>query len=188
MPTMSCNVPCGHAWTGCVATAMSQVMKYYNYPTNYNWTDMPNNYATNSTAILMKDIGNAIDMDYQYDGSGASMNDVPGAFRNDFNYNHASHADYSYQTVMNELDYNRPVILSGGRNNGWWIFGHYTDGHAWVCDGYLETVDPCCCTYLSLHMNWGWNGAYNGWFYFNDFNPANYTFNYDTEMIYNIHP
>ncbi len=26
------TAPCGHLWTGCVATAMGQIMKYYNFP------------------------------------------------------------------------------------------------------------------------------------------------------------
>ena len=26
------TAPCGHLWTGCVATAMAQVMKFYNFP------------------------------------------------------------------------------------------------------------------------------------------------------------
>ena len=57
----------GHTYTGCVATAMAQVMKYWNYPqkgsgkvsyfwgawdtinlaeTNYDWANMPNTYST----------------------------------------------------------------------------------------------------------------------------------------------
>jgi len=34
-PTAS-DGPCGRAYTGCVATAMAQIMKYHNFPTNYN--------------------------------------------------------------------------------------------------------------------------------------------------------
>ena len=67
--------PCGHALTGCVATAMAQVMKYWNYPeqgvgsntytpedhpeygeqsanfeeTTYDWANMTNTYGSSST-------------------------------------------------------------------------------------------------------------------------------------------
>lgn len=36
-PFQGCSVPAnGHALTGCVATAMAQIMRYYEYPSNYN--------------------------------------------------------------------------------------------------------------------------------------------------------
>ncbi len=45
----------------------------------------------------------------------------------------------------NILLFEKPVseTLKGGRNTGWWIFGVYSDGHAWVCDGCLNYIDPC---------------------------------------------
>lgn len=187
-PAMTCG-PCGHAYTGCVATAMAQIMKYHEYPSNFNWADMPNSGGTNSTAILMDDIGTAVGMNYTCESSGAdTQNEVASSFRNDFNYTSASYADYNYQTVKNELNYGRPVILKGGRNTGWWIFGQYSDGHAWVCDGYLNYIDPCWGSILKYHMNWGWDGTYNGYYSFNNFNPGDYTFNYKTGMVYNIKP
>jgi hypothetical protein len=187
-PSMSCG-PCGYAWTGCVATAMAQVMKYHQYPTSYSWSSMPNSYGTSTTSILMRDIGDAVNMNYECDGSGADTQDeVASSFRNDFGYSSASYSGYNYQTVKNELSYNRPVILRGGRKSGWWIFAQYKDGHAWVCDGYLNYIDPCWGSMLKFNMNWGWNGSYNGWYSFNNFNPGDHTFNYKTGMVYNIKP
>jgi hypothetical protein len=187
-PSLSCG-PFSHAWTGCVATAMAQVMKYHQYPTNYSWSNMPNSSGTSTTAGLMADIGNAVSMSYNCEGSGAdTRNNVAPAFINTFGYSTASYADYNYQTVKNELDYNRPVILRGGRNTGWWIFGQYSDGHTWVCDGYLNYIDPCWGSILKFNMNWGWDGSYNGWYSFNNFNPGEHTFNYKTGMVYNIKP
>lgn len=187
-PSMSCG-PCSHAYTGCVATAMAQIMKYHQYPTTYTWSSMPNSYGTTTTAVLMRNIGNSVSMTYNCDGSSAdTKNKVAAAFKNTFGYSTASYADYNYQTVKNELNYNRPVILRGGRNTGWWIFGQYSDGHAWVCDGYLNYIDPCWGSILKFNMNWGWDGSYNGWYSFNNFNPGDYTFNYKTGMVYNIKP
>ncbi len=187
-PSMSCG-PCNHAWTGCVATAMAQIMKYHQYPTSYSWSSMPNSYGTSTTSILMRDIGDAVNMDYTCDGSGADTQDeVASSFRNDFGYSSATYSSYNYQTVKNELSHNRPVILKGGRKSGWWIFGQYKDGHAWVCDGYLNYINPCWGSILKFNMNWGWNGSYNGWYSFNNFNPGEHTFNYKTGMVYNIKP
>lgn len=186
-PSMSCG-PCGHALTGCVATSMAQVMKYYQFPTSYNWSSMPNSSGSSATSILMRDIGDAVNMDYECGGSGATQNEVASSFRYDFGYSSASYSDYNYETVINELNHNRPVILSGGRKSGWWIFAQYKDGHSWVCDGYLNYIDPCWGSILQFNMNWGWNSNYNGWYSFNNFNPGNDTYNYERKMVYNIKP
>lgn len=186
------NLPCGKPYTGCVATAMGQIMKYHEYPSRYNWSDMPNMEGTNSTALLMKDIGNAVNMDYKCTGSGANTKkEAVKSFKNDFNYSSASYDGYNYQTVVNELKNKRPVILTGGSKKGWWIFGQYVDGHAWVCDGY-KRYSNCEGSILKLHMNWGWDNnsssGYNGWYSYNNFEVADYTFNYKSGMVYNIKP
>ena len=87
--------------TGCVATAMAQIMKYYNYPshgigshtythatygvqsanfqnTAYNWDNMLNNYNSynttqqNAVATLMYHCGVSVDMDYGPSSTGGS--------------------------------------------------------------------------------------------------------------------
>lgn len=187
--TCSPPLPCNHALTGCVATAMAQIMKYHEHPTNYDWSNMPNNYGTTTTATLMSDIGVAVDMDYDCDGSGTNTEDeVASSLINDFNYSSATYDDYDHQIVMNNLNYQKPVILKGGRKNGWWIFSTYSDGHSWVCDGYRHTIFPCYGSYLRFHMNWGWNNTFNGYYSFNNFNPDVHTFNYKRGMVYNINP
>lgn len=189
LAVLNCNVPCGKAYTGCVATSMAQIMRYHQYPSNFSWNSMLNNEGNYPIALLMKDIGKNVGMDYKCDGSSANTESkVANAFKNNYGYSSANYADYNYQTVKTELDLGRPVILRGGRNTGWWIFNQYSDGHAWVCDGYMSCTDPCWGSMLQLHMNWGWDGSYNGYFSFNNFNPANYTFNYKTGMVYNIKP
>lgn len=187
-PSMTCG-HCNNAYTGCVATAMAQIMKYHQFPSSYNWSNMPNSYGTTSTAGLMRDLGIAVNMNYTCDGSRASTkNEVASSFKNDFGYSSATYSDYNYQTVKNELNNNRPVVLRGGRDSGWWIFGQYSDGHAWVSDGFLSYIDPCWGSTLKFNMNWGWDGTYNGWYSFNNFNPGDHTFNYKTGMVYNIKP
>jgi hypothetical protein len=104
--------------------------------------------------------------------------------------------------VVNELNAKRPVILSGGRDTGRWIFGVYSDGHAWVCDDYIKInytsttavealralnstgIGGSSYSTLSLSMNWGWyNGSYNGFYAFDNFDPGEFTFNYRTKMV-----
>lgn len=189
----------GRAPTGCVATAMAQIMKYYQKPSSYNWANMPVDYGTTTTAALMSDIGAAVNMDYNCDGSSAnSKEQIASSFINDFHYSNASGGNYNYQTVVSQIAAGKPVILTGGRKKSGISFNMYTDGHAWVCDGYRKSTlyyyddsqGFCQGTgYLQLYMNWGWSGLYNGWFSFNNFNPTpDNTYNYEPRMYYNITP
>ncbi|MEI6062365.1 MAG: C10 family peptidase [Bacteroidota bacterium] len=104
--------PGGKAWTGCVATTMSQLMKYYNFPatgvgshsyvhptygqqsanfgaTNYNFAAMGTSATSGSytqIATLMYHAGVSVNMDYELAGSGAFSTDVPYALSTYFNY------------------------------------------------------------------------------------------------------
>jgi hypothetical protein len=158
--------PNNRAPTGCVATAMAQVMKYYQKPSTYNWGNIPDGYGTIDTATLMRDIGGAVRMSYGCSGSGAdSENEIASSFRDDFHYSSASGGNYNYQVVVEQLRARKPVILTGGRKKDGVSWNMYTDGHAWVCDGfrsstfysYNEAQGSCTGVgYLQLHMNWGW--------------------------------
>ena len=176
---------------------MAQIMNFHEFPNNYNWDNMPDLWGTSETARLMRDIGDAVDMNWGCNSSGADTQDeVASSFRNDFGYSSASYAGFNRETVKQQLRWNRPEILRGGRKSGWWIFATYKDGHAWVCDGYRSSTiysEDCSMAwgYLYLHMNWGWgwsSNGLNGWYAYNNWNPGNHTFNYKRGMVYNIKP
>ena len=184
--------------TGCVATAMAQVMRFFHKPNTYNWANMPDygQYAsgTYDIQLLMKDAGESVNMQYSCSRSGANSSNIPQALINTFHYSNAVYDNFNLNTVVQNINYNKPVILTGGTNSG----GNYIDGHAWVCDGYLQSTvyfrdEHGNCTGQGvtynpiLHMNWGWDGDYNyGYYNVSYFNPGNYTFNYLNKMIYNI--
>lgn len=131
MPQLSCNVPCGRAWAGCVPVAMAQVMRYHQFPTTYNWANMPNTWGNNNTALLINAIHTAIpSISYSCDGTGVDYGyNIANVFKNHFSYTTASQGGYNRETVKAQLRVNRPVILSGGQNTGWWIFDAYSNGH-----------------------------------------------------------
>jgi hypothetical protein len=186
------------AYTGCVATAMAQVMRFFHKPNTYNWANMPDygqfGSGTYDIQLLMKDAGESVNMQYSCSGSGAYSTDIAPALINTFHFSNAVYANFNLNTVVQNINYNKPVILTGGTNSG----GNYINGHAWVCDGYLQSTvyfrdDYGNCTGQGvtynpiLHMNWGWDGDYNyGYYNVSYFNPGNYTFNYLNMMIYNI--
>lgn len=219
MPTAS-QVGCSsfltgnnRAYAGCVPIAIAQVMRYHNYPTNFNWSVMPNHSGSTTTSELIYDIHQKIinppntifnpsPLTYYCDGTGVkSSYNVGNLFKNKYNY---STAQYNTQFQMPhpirmqlEILQNRPVILDGGRKSGWWIFASRRDGHMWVCDGFTRQVlcvtlrfPPITIqhTITRFHMNWGWGGAFNGYFTYGNFNPGSSDFNYKVNVLYNINP
>lgn len=185
------NFPNSRPPSGCVATAMAQVMKFHEHPSKYNWNSMPDNSGSNETAQLMRDIADAIDMDWNCNGSRAYMKDAASAFSCEFGYQNVYYTDFNLNTLKQQLRQNKPVLLSGYQNKKcflWWC--SYSDGHAWVCDGYRSTFHcRTRATYLYLHMNWGWGlRTKDSYYAYNDWNSGNYSFNHNKEMIININP
>ncbi|MDX1830499.1 MAG: C10 family peptidase [Lutibacter sp.] len=194
LPTITCNGFTFQVYAGCVPIAMAQVMKYYQYPTNYNWSSMPLTYATSTTANFIKDIWDAIGAvygssqpSYDCDVTGVSTsNDMSTVLKTQFNYTSANSTAYDRDVVKNNIEANRPIILSGND-------GLYTIGHMWVCDGYrITTYYFADCTgvgYFHFHMNWGWGTGYNGWYTADVYNSINIPhYNQNKEIIYNIIP
>jgi hypothetical protein len=181
MPVLAgCVMPCDHAFTGCVATAMAQVMNYHHFPNNFNWGAM--GAWQPQTQLLMRTNADRVSMTYTCGGSGAFPSVIPGVFVLGYGYNSgAYHANFNSSVIMNEISiYSRPVILSGWNSSG-------GGGHTWVADGYFQTYT--CSNGWSepmIHMNWGWNGNHNG--FYSNYNPAGFDFNYSKKMDANIHP
>lgn len=193
----------GRVPVGCVATAVGQVMKFHNYPNNYNWSIMPNEVytstvssdGTNEIATLLRDIGDAVGMDWGCDGSGVETKKAANVLRNTFGYSSANYTT-SLSKLEREIRLGYPVVLKGGRAQDWVIFKVYKDGHAWVCDGckvaemdirYRTTrgdYDWRTVEYKTYHMNWGWNGYCDGWYHTSKNKEG--SFNYKMGMIYNI--
>ncbi len=208
-PYLGCSTPTnGRAYAGCMATAVGQVMRYYQYPSSYNWAAMPLTLSSATTAQLLNDLASNSNLDIGWgcdpQGSGASSDNIPRTFQN-FGYPSPSYSGfngYNYFTVKSDLLSNKPVILGGYRGSYWWIFGA-VGGHQWVTDAVYESMYFSCApdpntpgewisVYTgydaSLHMNWGWGGDYNGWYSAFNFNPADRTYNYAPDMVTNIHP
>lgn len=190
--------PGGHVYAGCVATAMSIIIKYWNYPlvgngtssyyhstygqltvnhgtTNYMFELMPDNASNYYNALLMYHCGVSVEMNYAPDGSGASSFDVPYALKNRFYYANATYAskksytDAGWKTLLRgQIDNARPVYYSGSGSEG---------GHAFVLDGYRTDDD-------FFHFNFGWSGQDNGWYALTDVNG----FSSSQACVYNIYP
>ena len=140
---------------GCVAIAMAQIMKFHQWPTSFNWSNMPDyDYQTttsSSTPALIKNIGDAVKMVYDSTSSSAYDIDAKNAFQNNYSYN-ATLAGYNATQVRNEiLNNKRPVYMSGTDNS-------VGKGHAWVCDGAKENNGKY---YYFVEYQFGGDGSYS---------------------------
>lgn len=180
--------PCGHAYAGCVACAMSQVMKYWDYPehgygshsyvhpnygtqsadfgsTTYQWSQMPNEIYNSNDAIatLMYHCGVSVDMNYAPNGSGAYSVDVDDAFRNYFGYCGAKYLSKgSYQEDRWIAMLKAELDLS---HPIYYSGASDGGGHAFVCDGYDDDD--------LMHFNFGWSGSGDGFYSTYDVNGYN---------------
>lgn len=175
--------------TGCVATAGAIVMKHHGYPAkgtgshsytwngkdltanfehDYDWANMPTKYtvgndeAFDGVARLMSDLGVAVEMQYNKDGSGASMEDLLTALKKYFGYSKYARllaiadlgAEVWNDRLRAEIDANRPILYSAVDSN--------KGGHSFVIDGYKDE---------SFSVNWGWGGYCDGFYRIGALNP-----------------
>lgn len=175
--------------TGCVATAGAIVMKHHGYPAkgtgshsytwngktwtanfehDYDWASMPvkydgtNDAAFDGVARLMSDLGVAVEMQYNKDGSGASMEDLLTALKKYFGYSKYARllaiadlgAEVWNDRLRAEIDANRPILYSAVDSN--------KGGHSFVIDGYKDE---------SFSVNWGWGGYCDGFYRIGALNP-----------------
>ncbi|MBO7239249.1 MAG: thiol protease/hemagglutinin PrtT [Bacteroidaceae bacterium] len=175
-------------YTGCGNTATAQVMKFHNWPASpiadvewnnnitgetefcemkshvYDWDNMLYNYNSeysetqgNAVALLMADLGKATQTTYMPDGSGNNSPNIVYALVHVFNYSPelfiAERSDYTYEEyialIRENLNNRQPIVYCGYGQN-------MEVGHGFVCDGIDENN--------LLHIDWGWNGLFNGYF------------------------
>ena len=192
--------PCGRALTGCVATAMAQVIRYNMHPVKgtgskcyttyrygelcavfsdgtYDYAAMSNTSGNAAVAKLMSHCGISVSMNYGPSASSASSGSVASAMRTYFDYTNGMilsksfYAEENWEALLrSEMEKGRVVYYSG--------FGSV--GHAFVLDGWKETN--------YFHVDWGWGGSYNGYFYLNSLNPGGMTFNSGQQAIVGMIP
>lgn len=201
--------PGGHVYAGCAADAMAMMMKFWNWPeqgegsysytpsgfpqqtanfgeTHYDWDNMPATLTYGSplvkiqaVAMLMWHCGISIDMQYNYNGSGAYSEDVPDAIASHFRYTSHAYLDSrdNYTKTQWEdmliasLDQGFPLYYAGSDASG---------GHAFVCDGYNDN--------RYFRFNWGWSGQGNNYFAIDALNAPGYQFNYNNRAIFDFIP
>lgn len=197
--------------TGCVATAMAQIMKFWEYPDHgigshsytdanygqldanfgnatYTWADMPNsiNSANSEIAQLMYHCGVSVDMEYglssQYGGIGSS-----------------AYSNYIPSALINYFNYSDSTNFVERYK--------YQDDEDWknLLKKELDKRRPVqysgsgsggghafiCDGYDSddkFHFNWGWGGSNDAFYSINGLTPGSSNYNYDQTAVIGIKP
>ena len=165
------------SYTGCVATAMSQIMYYHKCPSSFDWDQMKTTYkrsdtgaSANAVAKLMADAGSAAFMSYSSSSSSATTLNACEALRYDFGYaettdlvDRAAYTSEEWDALIySELSDKRPVfygaiqVTSDGEQLG----------HAFIIDGYEVKSGTGY-----FHVNWGWSGRSDDYFLISVLNP-----------------
>jgi hypothetical protein len=187
----------GGSVTGCVATAMAQVMKYWNHPaqgsgfhsynendygtlsasfggTTYNWSNMPNAVNSNNTAVatLMYHCGVSVDMNYSPQVSGAWVANV-------YNPNNAATSEYALETYFNYSTALQGVLRSSYSEANWinLMKTELNAGRPILHAGFgTGGGHAFVCDGFDnndyFHFNWGWGGNSDGYFWNNALNPG----------------
>lgn len=197
--------PDDKCYTGCVATALGQLINYFRWPqsgfgaytsedtvygtltvdyaaAHYDFNEMANALTRTNpeTAELIYNVGVGVDMHYGPDGSGMNNHKAAHVVKSFFKY--VDSTEYIFRdsvllnwdsVIISYLDRGLPMYYAG------WGDTIYMSGHAFVVDGYQDTC--------YFHINWGWGGSSDAYFYTNDLSPG-YNFNLMQELVINMYP
>ena len=182
--------------TGCVATAMAQVMKYWNHPqqgvgyhsyiendygtlsanfgaTTYNWGNMPNivNSYNDAVATLMYHCGVSVNMDYSPQVSGAwVIEDSPTP---------EACSEYALKAYFDYSSSLQGVKRENYTSQGWinLMKSELDAGRPIIHTGWGNGGGHAfvCDGYDNnnyFHYNWGWGGNSDGYFWNDALNPG----------------
>lgn len=186
---------CGHVYAGCVACAMAQTMKFWNYPSrgqgshtnsvnpsygnlyadfsnsNYAWSSMPNELTSSSSDSQVNAVAKLIyhcgvALDMDYSYNGSSVATA--------NVPNALVRYFKYSPFTNFVSRESNTFAS-------WLYiltRQLSFGHPLVFAGHPQDLSTghsfVCDGYkddYSFHFNFGWSGSGNGYYYLDALTP-----------------
>ncbi|MCM1110717.1 MAG: C10 family peptidase [Clostridium sp.] len=182
-------------YTGCVATAMAQVMKYHNWPakgtgsisyttttfrksvsvnfanSTYDWDNMTDTYGRSSTAVQ-----NAAVAKLMYDcGASVKMDYsyvASGALSSDIPGALTNYFGYDKTTIAQlyrsyyTIDEWTEILYNELADGRPFLFGGANNG-----GGHAFAIDGFRADGDYFHVNWGWSGMSDGYFRINALDP-----------------
>lgn len=180
--------------TGCVATAMAQILKYHNYPehgtgshsyfwrpgeeeltfdyenTPFQWELMTDRYDSQSSAVSRHAVAElmlacGVSVDMHYEpGESGAATTLMGESLIDI-FNYSSALWMPNRVFYGYNEWEDMIYADLAEGLPVLYSGAGTSGgHQFICDGYSEGG--------YFHFNWGWGGLSNGYFLLTALNPA----------------
>lgn len=191
------NNKIGGNMTGCVATGMAQVMKYWNYPehgigshkaayapyytadfanTTYDWANMLNEYTSgwetpqeiDAVSTLMLHCGVSVDMQWNTTSSAAVSVYSGYALSTYFGYNQNIYAETRDFVSLGQWKSLLIDQLQTGHPICYSGMGEMKGQKV----GHYFICDGYDATNGKFHFNWGWSGLYNGYYEITALNPG----------------
>lgn len=196
--------------TGCVATAMAQIMKYYKYPAQgtgmgsytvgsdtktvsinkeYHWDRMEDSYNSSSSMLnkvavqyLMADAGAAAGVTYKMSGSSAYVVDAAYAMADNFQYDSLS-LHFLNRQYYSDAEWIELVYNELSQSHPI-LYGGQDEsygGHAFILSG-IDAEGK-------VYVNWGWDGSGDGYYDIAQLSPVSgtkslgYSFDSYQEMV-----
>ncbi len=199
--------------TGCVATVMAQIMKYWQHPTH--GTGASKAYETKTKKISVPSVNFNTDYDYanmlnSYTNSGNTaqrdavsklMYHCGASVKMDYAYSGSGAYLYNVVTALTQyFDYDNSIrhinsqisnisasdwkeLVIGQVENNSPVFYGGVDAST---GGHAFIIDGYKDD--KFHINWGWSGLYDGFFSLTALNPNKYNFNDQQAMLINVMP
>ena len=182
-----------HAYVGCVATAMSQIMYYWKWPqgptatipaytsdelkiympslppTTFAWSAMQDNYLTTDTvsaaasAVAQLALYCAQSLEMDFKKNSSSSSTQDIAQALITYYGYDPGARYVQRKYFSTEQWEDLLYAELQAKRPVVYKGQKQSGHSFICDGYDGNG--------MFHINWGWNSASNGYFLLNILNP-----------------
>ncbi len=180
--------------TGCVATAMAQIMYYHKWPekghgyanyitdelklkinadlskSTYDWDNMTPQYSSSSTAVEKNAVATLMrDCGYavemDYTTNGSAASDNAVLYALPNHFSYDTDIRAVGKTTLTNDEWTELIKTELSEGRPVYHTGQSNGGgHAFVCDGY--TADDF------FHFNWGWGGYQNGYFRLYSLDPA----------------
>ena len=157
------------AVTGCVSTALAQLISAHKYPSNFRGVSLDWDFLTqypsyayyvrevesferynDIVAKLHKKIGDALGNNWGSQ-TGAPLKNISGVLREMGYSNYSSETNFDTNAAISSIAQRKPIFLCGyseKSTSGWWVFkkNQYDIGHAWLGDGYVNQKRTCTKT------------------------------------------
>jgi len=200
------------AVAGCVATAMGQIMKYWNYPphgkgsftyndppygslsanfdtTHYYWTSMPLNVSHSNPAVasFTYDCAVGVGMAFSPSASSSYLLTTDNAVSAESAFIQYFGYDPSgiqgvYRSGYTDANWTSLVLNELSHGRPLIYAGSGSQG------GHAWVCDGYQASNGYFHMNWGWGGGYDGYFSLNNMVPDGIDLNANEEVLIGLHP